>query len=230
MPEPANGITAEVIRNIMPPYHLSPDLLEATLAALPAPPPDASPAWRLARLTRVIEEITAPKPADAEQARIASDILIVRELARALALSAHAAGQTTEQKCNLARAANALLKTAISLDRSLARHQQQPVAFFGTVVQEEVDLAALDATWHPQPAPPDAAPLPPAAPTPLPTGRTTAEPVTPPADHPEPATTPEQDPDTTPEWSFTKLDEGPGWSREVLRHRSSQPGGNGSTP
>ena len=38
---PSNGITQDVIREMMPPYHLSPDLLEATLAALPPPPPDA---------------------------------------------------------------------------------------------------------------------------------------------------------------------------------------------
>ncbi len=36
---PSNGITSDVIRNAMPPYHLSQDLLEGTLAALPPPPP-----------------------------------------------------------------------------------------------------------------------------------------------------------------------------------------------
>jgi hypothetical protein len=35
--------------------------------------------------------------------------------------------------------------------------------------------------------------------------------------------------DGIPEWTITKLDEGPGWSREVLRHRSSGPLGNGAT-
>jgi hypothetical protein len=44
MSEPSNGITAEVIRGVMPPYHLSADLLQATFAALPRPPPDATPA------------------------------------------------------------------------------------------------------------------------------------------------------------------------------------------
>lgn len=160
MPTPANGITANVIRNVMPPYHLSFDLLQATLAALPAPPPDASPAWRQARLTRLIQEIAAPKPADAGQARIAAEILIVRELADALAHRANAPDQTTPQMCRLARATASLLQTAVSLDRSLARHQQKPVPFFGTVVQEEVDLAALDATWHSPPPQPDAAPPP----------------------------------------------------------------------
>ncbi len=163
MATPSNGITAEVIREVMPPYHLSFDLLQATLAALPAPPPDASPAWRQARLTRLIQEIAAPKPADAGQARIAAEILIVRELADALAHRANAPDQTTPQMCRLARATASLLQTATSLDRSLARHQQKPVPFFGTVVQQEVDLAALDASWHsplPPPPPRDAAPPP----------------------------------------------------------------------
>jgi hypothetical protein len=250
---PSNGITPEVIRGVMPPYHLSADLLEATLAAIPAPPPDASPAWRLARLTRLIEEIAAPMPANAEQARIAAEILITRELADALAHRAHAPDQTTEQMCRLARAANGLRQTAISLDRSLTRHQQKPVPFFGIVVQDEVDLPALDATWHTQPPdrdaaplraatppPPDAAPrpappadhpdatppathadrLPTVAPAPLPTNTTTAEPSAPLGGSPDTATHPDQDTDATPEWTITKLDEGPGWTREVLRHRS----------
>ena len=32
---PSNGITADLIRDIMPPYHLSADLLAGTFAALP---------------------------------------------------------------------------------------------------------------------------------------------------------------------------------------------------
>lgn len=43
---PSNGITAEVIREIMPPYHLSGGLLEATFTALPPPPPDPPATWR----------------------------------------------------------------------------------------------------------------------------------------------------------------------------------------
>ena len=158
MPIPSNGITEEVIRDIMHPYHLSADLLEATLATIPAPPPDAPTTWRLARLTRLADEIAAPKPANAEQARIAAEILITRELANALAHRAHAPGRTDEQMCRLARTTDRLLQTAVSLGRSLARLQQNPSPFFGIVVQDEVDLPALDATWHTQPQHPDAAP------------------------------------------------------------------------
>jgi hypothetical protein len=40
-----NGITAEVIRDTMPPYHLSPDLLAVMFAAVPAPLPTVAMAW-----------------------------------------------------------------------------------------------------------------------------------------------------------------------------------------
>jgi hypothetical protein len=39
MSTPSNGITAEAIRGVMPPYRLSRDLLAATFAALPAARP-----------------------------------------------------------------------------------------------------------------------------------------------------------------------------------------------
>src|ERR1700735_1334695 len=78
---PSNGITPEVIRGVMQPYRLSPDLLAATIAALPAPPPDSTTAWRQARITRQLQEIAALRPADAAQARLAAQILITRGLA-----------------------------------------------------------------------------------------------------------------------------------------------------
>src|ERR1700728_1436534 len=78
---PSNGFTPEVIREIMPPYHLSPDLMAATMAALPAPPPNSTTAWRQARVTRVVQEFAGLKPADAAQARIAAQLITTRELA-----------------------------------------------------------------------------------------------------------------------------------------------------
>src|SRR5580658_2477253 len=78
---PSNGITPEVIRGAMAPYLLSLDLLHATFAALPAPPPNATPAWRRARVTRLAAEIVAPMPAHADQASISAQSLIFRELA-----------------------------------------------------------------------------------------------------------------------------------------------------
>jgi len=92
MSPPSNGITPEVIRGVMRPYHLSQDLLHATFAAIPAPPPDATPAWRRARVTRLAAEIVAPMPANAEQARISAQLLIARELANTFAKAAQAPG------------------------------------------------------------------------------------------------------------------------------------------
>ena len=247
---PSNGITAEVIRDFMPPYHLSLDLLQATFATLPAPPSDATTAWRHARITRLTEEIVAPKPADAGQARISAQLLIVRELADTFAKTANAPDLPIEQMCRLGRTASGLLRTSIELDRALARHQQKVVPFFGTVVQDEVDIAAVDAMWPSHPAQPSEAPPPrkpprdaappaiqtdaaPAIPRAIPTppqsvDRAATSPQPQPDRPPHPATNPEPSADTTPEWSITKLDEGPGWSREVLRHRSSQQPGAGA--
>src|SRR5277367_4872574 len=123
---PSNGITPEVIRGVMPPYHLSPDLLAATIAALPAPPPDTTTAWRRTRLTRWLQEITALKPADAGQARIATQILTTRELADAFTAHAYAPNLEINQMCRLGLTAAELLRSADRLDRPLVRHQQTP--------------------------------------------------------------------------------------------------------
>src|SRR5271157_3868969 len=143
----SNGITPEVIRGVMPPYRLSADLLAATIATLPAPPPDSTTAWRQARLTRLLQEITALKPADAAQARIATQILTTRGLVDAFIARAHAPNLEINQMCRLGRTAAELLRSAVALDRTLARHQQMPVPFYGTVIQDEVDIPALEAMW-----------------------------------------------------------------------------------
>jgi hypothetical protein len=255
---PSSGITAEVIRDIMHPYHLSADLLEATLAAIPAPPPDAPTTWRLARLTRLADEIVAPKPANAEQARIAAEILITRELANALAHRAHAPGRTDEQMCRLARTTDRLLQTAVSLGRSLAASSRirRPSSASSCRTRSTSPRSTPPGTPNPntptqpprraaappppeparQPKPPadhpDAPPpaIDPSAMTPPPqlTNITTTEPSTQPGESPATAAHPDQD--TGPEWSFTKLDEGPGWSREVLRHRSHREPANNAKP
>src|SRR5271170_3112156 len=147
MSQPSNGITPEIIRGVMPPYHLSPDLLAATIAALPAPPPDTTTAWRQARLTRLLQEIADRNPANAAQARIAAQILTTQELADAIIARAHAPNLEINQMCRLGRTAGELLRSADRLDRSLARHQQMPVSFYGTVIQDEVDIPALETTW-----------------------------------------------------------------------------------
>ena len=99
-------------------------------------------------------------PADAAQARLAAQLLIVRELADTLAGRATAADATVEQMCRLGRGAAELVRTATQLERTLARHQQKPVAFFGTVAADAVDVAALDAVWCNNPMHREAAPSP----------------------------------------------------------------------
>ena len=144
---PTNGITADVIRDIMPPYHLDTDLLGAMFAAIPPPPPGASMAWRQARATRLVEELAGLMPANAPQARIAAEIVIVREAAEDSLARAGAPELAVQQVCRLRRTASALLASAAALERSLVRHQQKPVPFFGTVLADGVDVAALAAGW-----------------------------------------------------------------------------------
>ena len=292
---PSNGITPEVIRGVMPPYRLSPDLMAATIAALPAPPPDSTTALREARLTRLLQEVAALKPADAAQAHLATQLLTIRGLVDSFTVRAQAPNLEINQMCRLGRTAAELLRTAAALDRTLARHQQMPTPFYGVVIQDEVDIPALETIWatgtpasaapnpqpptgagtqpiaaptpptsaapgatpppatpppatpqpatpqpataldpvhprpDPEPTPPPATPQPATAldpvhprpdpePTPPPTPPAPPHPQAHPAQSPDPATQPDS---TTPEWSITKIDEGPGWSREVLRHRSA---------
>ena len=244
MSQPSNGITPQVIRDIMPPYELSPDLLNATFAAIPRPPPEATTEWSHARIARLTQEISTLMPANAAQARIAAQILVYRELTDTAATLAHTPGVTVAEFCRLARSAAALAQTAATLGRSLTQYQQKPAPFFGTVLSDAVDIPAVAAIWcgnpdQPQPAPEAAVrrppnPSPPAQPTPPPAALTPTEPQPQPNQPPQLATAPAPDAATrvatTSEWTRTLLDSGPGWSREVLRHRSSPAAGNGSIP
>jgi hypothetical protein len=241
---PANGINPEVIRSVMPPYHLSPDLLAATIAALPAPPPDTTTAWRQARLARLFQEIDDRKPANATQARMAAQIITTRELADAFTARALTPNLEVNQMCRLGRTAAELLRSADRLDRTLARHQQMPVSFYGTVVQDEVDIPALETIWasriatSPEATTPEAtaptgtiaAPPPPAAPQTAIAPDLAApppDPESPPDQSSDPAPQPGQPPappGTRPagaNWVIEQLDQGPGYTREVLRRRTA---------
>ena len=144
---PSNGITAEVIRGVMPLYTLSPDLLAGTLRALAPPPADATTAWRHARLARLAQEIGGLMPADAPQARIAADIVIVREAADDTFARSFAPELTVVEFCRLRRVAGELKRTGATLERGLARRQAVPAPFFGRVEADAVDIGALDAVW-----------------------------------------------------------------------------------
>jgi hypothetical protein len=249
---PSNGITPEIIRGAMPPYHLSPDLLAATIAALPAPPPDTTTAWRQARLARLFQEIDDRKPANAAQARMAAQIITTRELADAFTARALTPNLEVNQMCRLGRTAAELLRSADRLDRTLARHQQMPVSFYGTVIQDEVDIPALETLWAsgipaspgtdaPASAtaatptgttattPPPATPQPTIAPDlvdPQPTSPTPPQPQTH-TESPDPAEPATQPPAARrirpagPTSVYELLDQGPGYTREILRRRTA---------
>jgi hypothetical protein len=93
---PTNGITPEIIRAAMPPYELSTDLLAAMLAAVPAPPAAATMAWRQERAGRLVQEVAGLIPADAPQARIAAEIVIAREAADGSIARANTPGLAVE--------------------------------------------------------------------------------------------------------------------------------------
>jgi hypothetical protein len=86
-------------------------------------------------------------PADAPQARIAAAILIVREATDDTFARVNTPGLTVDQICRLRRTGSALTNSSAVLERLLARHQQKPVPFFGTVLADAIDVAALAAGW-----------------------------------------------------------------------------------
>jgi len=295
----SNGITPEVIREMMPPYHLDTDLLEGTFRALAAPPAGATMAWRHARITRLVREIGGLMPADAPQARIAAQILIVREATDDTFSQSHTPGLTVEQVCRLRRTAADLTRSAATLERSLGRRQATPAPFFGTVEADVVDIGALDAVWckgaaaaagagpmqqaaAPAPVadgPCPAAPIPEVDPGPGPLGlrpggaemlvhaapsmRVAADPAASAPNQPDgaplaadagasPVAAPPPSADTkmrarrarssapvaqlapdagaTPAWTTTRLDQGPGWTLEVVRPRTGGEAQGGAAP
>jgi hypothetical protein len=147
-PAPANGITAEVIRDCMKPYGFSPDLLEDFVASLPPPPPEASTAWRHRHLTRLVQEVAIFMPADDAQARLATEVVGLRELAGVLRRRAADPGVPTGELCRLGRTAADMMRAAITGERQLDRRQHLPAPFFGTLLSDPVSIGALDTVWR----------------------------------------------------------------------------------
>ena len=145
------GITQRVIQEAMPEFHLSPDLIDGVLTAIPPPQAGASVAWRRARLTRVIEEIAAFNPFDAVQARLAAQIVVAQFLAEDTSSRSSAPELTVEQMCRLRRTAGELMRTAERLERALARRQARAVPWRDAPATDGFDLDALDAVWCPDP-------------------------------------------------------------------------------
>jgi hypothetical protein len=90
-------------------------------------------------------------PADAAQARLAAQIVVLGELADDTFGRSHAPELTVEQLCRLRKTAGELVSTADRLEHTLARRQTQPVAFFANVVADGVDVTALDVVWSKNP-------------------------------------------------------------------------------
>jgi len=161
--------------------------------------------------------------------------------------------------CRISRSSGELVRTAGSLGRALERSQQKPVPFYGTVVEDAVDLAAVDRVWcggvpasagagpvkreaapamGVEPEPPGDQPgaaslavdaVPSAAVTPMPLPADTAVRARP-GRSPEPAARPGRDAGATPAWTTTRLDQGPGWTLEVVRPRAGGAADAGAVP
>jgi hypothetical protein len=231
---PSNGITAEVIREMMPPYTLSDDLLSATLAALAPPPAGATTAWRRARITRLTREISAMMPANAAQAQMAADIVMARDMARTLSARGRAPELTTLEMGRVFRVGGELLRTAGVLVRTLERTQKKPAPFFGTVLADEVDIAALDAAWGGA-ADDGGLREGASAEDSLGSDRSPQDSL---GSDPSPQTHPsrgggeevETDAHSTVEGVVTRLSEGPGWTLDVCRPRAGGTAGGGAVP
>jgi hypothetical protein len=147
MADPSNGITFRTIQEAMPEYHIEADLLGGVLTAMPPPPADASPAWRRARLTRIIEEVAARVPMDAAQGHLAGQLVVVQFLADDML------GHLTTPELPLAerrvasRTADDLLRSVVRLERALERRQMRVMPFRDVGAVGGFDLDAMDDVW-----------------------------------------------------------------------------------
>ncbi len=157
MPPSEIGITASVIQAMMPPPCISVSLVDATLATLAPPPPDASAAWRRARITWLIEEIIAYQPTNAAQAHVAAQVIMVRALADHLASRALEPELTVKQMCAVTGDSDRLRRTAGMLERSLRRLQKHQLKNPPPLLANPAagfDLEALEAVWCRMPTTP----------------------------------------------------------------------------
>jgi hypothetical protein len=220
MAHPSNGITFRTIQEAMPEYHIDADLLGGVLTAMPPPPPDASPSWRRARLTRVIEEVAARVPMDAAQGHLAGQLVVVQFLADDMLGRITAPGLPLAERRQVTRTADDLLRSVVRLERALERRQTRVMPFRDVGAVGGFDLDALDGVWC-RLVPAAAAVTPPAA---------TAPETVPPPGPPEPArpraeaaavVVGEAEDAGTPDGragvrrAGVTLDQGDGWSLEV---------------
>ena len=86
-------------------------------------------------------------PADDAQARLATDVVGLRELAGVLRRRAVAPGVAVGEQCRLSRTVADVVRAALAAERQLDRRQHKPAPFFGTLLADPVDVGALDAVW-----------------------------------------------------------------------------------
>jgi hypothetical protein len=60
---------------------------------------------------------------------------------------AYVPDMTVEQMCRLCSTSAELTRVAATLERALSQRQQRPTPFFGSVVADKIDIAALAARW-----------------------------------------------------------------------------------
>ena len=147
MSDPSTGITLRTIQEAMPEYHIATDLLDGVLTAMPPPPPDASPAWRRARLTRVIEEVAARVPMDAAQGHLAGQLVVVEFLADDMLGRITMPGLALAERRLVSRTADNLLRSVVRLERALERRQARVMPFRDVGAVAGFDLDALDGVW-----------------------------------------------------------------------------------
>ena len=147
MPTPTSGITFRTIQEAMPEYHLSQDLLHGVLTAMAPPPPDASAAWRKARLTRIIEEIAARVPMDPAQGHLAGQLVLVQFLADEMMQRLMTPDLPLAERRLTARTTDDLLRSVVRLERALERRQARVLPFRDVGAVDGFDLAALDGLW-----------------------------------------------------------------------------------
>ena len=108
---------------------------------MPPPPPDASPAWRRARLTRIIEEVAARVPMDAAQGHLAGQLVVVQFLADDMVGRITAPGLALAERRLVARTADDLLRSVVRLERALERRQARVMPFRDVGAVDGFDLA-----------------------------------------------------------------------------------------
>jgi len=136
--QPANQAAA-------PTYPIGAEQLNPVLAALPTMIDNAPLRWQRTRRRWILNEIAAFRPADALEAGLAGQIVVLRHVAVRMLGEAHGGAYSPRQARRLARTSATMLQAGERLARALQRWQKCVVRMGWARAQEGVDLAAGDA-------------------------------------------------------------------------------------